>query len=63
MRVNSGCKQFVLLSLFFSLVIYFGNLPAIAQSESGSSSVEGTVKDGIGAVIPGSTIKIKSADT
>lgn len=63
MRVISGCKRFVILSLFFSLAIYFGHLPATAQSESGSSSVEGTVKDGVGAVIPGSTVKIKSTDT
>ena len=47
-------------SLLFTCIL-FAN--AFAQSESGSASIEGTVKDSNGAVIQGATIIVKNTET
>ncbi len=36
---------------------------ALAQSESGSASLEGTVKDQNGAVVQGATVTVKNTET
>ncbi len=47
----------------FLLICAFFISGAFAQSESGSSSLEGTVKDQNDAVVQGATVKIKNAET
>lgn len=51
-------KTFTLLILLVLIVI-----PVLGQSDSGSSSIEGTLKDANGAVVRGATVIIRNADT
>lgn len=46
------------------LLLLFSALGTVtAQSESGNSALEGTVKDSVGALVPGAAISIRNIDT
>jgi hypothetical protein len=59
MAQRSIMKTILNISLFTICLV----LTAVAQSESGSSALEGTVKDQNGAVVQGATIVVKSSGT
>src|SRR5262249_17798450 len=51
------------LLLIVAIVVTCLSLLAFGQSESGSSALEGTVKDPSGAVVPGATVVLKQSAT
>ncbi len=51
-----------LFNSFIAICLLF-SLSAFGQSESGSSAIEGTVRDGSGSVVSGASIVIKNTET
>ena len=61
MQVVSRCFSFLLVVVLAACAIFLGVAPAGAQSATGS--VEGTIVDQSGALLPGVTVTLVEADT